>query len=159
MRKWDKAFHIYVMIYCQANPNRSSEILQYVDVIHNASMNYAWDNVATYDFTFRQLMASKPWQSWAKTYSQGWNIALKGQANMIMPGGNQGKMKQGTNFQTAVKNWRENCCWKYNKNRCKNPIMVANMTIVVHIVVGGTMPTTIVGKGEKIPQIHLRRQC
>ena len=119
VRKWDQAFCIYVMIYCQANPNRSSEILQYVDVIHNASMNYAWDNVATYDFTFHQLMASKPWWSWAKTYSQGWNIALKGQANMIMLGGNQGKTKQGTNLQTTVKNWRENCCWKYNKNRCK----------------------------------------
>ena len=75
--KWDQAFRIYATIYTQANPSRASEIWQYVDIIHTAANTYQWENVAYYDFTFRQLMAAKPWRSWAKTYTQGWNIALK----------------------------------------------------------------------------------
>ena len=77
VRKWDQAFRIYSMTYCNANPDRAGEILQYVDIIHTAAASYSWDNVAVYDFTFRQLMAAKLWHSWAKTYTQGWNIALK----------------------------------------------------------------------------------
>ena len=71
MRRWDQAFRVYAMVYCQANPDRSGEVWQYVDVIHNAAANFSWENVASYDFTFRQLMASKPWRSWAKTCTQG----------------------------------------------------------------------------------------
>ena len=76
IRKWDSAFRIYTTIYSQANPERASELLQYAHVINTAASNYPWENVAFYDFTFRHLMASKPWRSWAKTYTQGWNLAL-----------------------------------------------------------------------------------
>ena len=45
-------------------------------MIHRAASAYQWDNVAFYDFTFRQLKATKPWQSWSKTYVQAWNLAM-----------------------------------------------------------------------------------
>ena len=59
-RKWDMAFRVYSTIFTEANPHRASELLQYVQVIHLAASNNPWENVAFYDYTFRQLMASKP---------------------------------------------------------------------------------------------------
>ena len=76
IRKWESAFRVYITIYCNANPHRSGEILQYVDVIHRAARIFSWDNVARYDYVFRQLMAAKPHRSWAKTYTQMWNLTL-----------------------------------------------------------------------------------
>ena len=77
IRKWEQAFRIYVAIYTRANPERATEIWQYVYVINTAAMSYHWNNVAFYDCTFRQLMAFKPWRSWAKTYTQDWNLAMR----------------------------------------------------------------------------------
>ena len=71
VKKWDQAFRVYASIYSQANPQRAGEIWQYVHIIHTAASTYHWDNVAYYDYIFRQLMAVKPWRSWAKTYTQG----------------------------------------------------------------------------------------
>ena len=66
IRKWDQAFRVFAAIYTQANPDRASEIWQYVYVIHTAAALNVWDNVYFYDINFRQLMASKPWRSWGK---------------------------------------------------------------------------------------------
>ena len=124
VRKWDQAFQVYSIIYCEANPGRSSEILQYVDVIHIAASNFLWDNVANYDYMFRKLMASKPWRSCSKTYTQGWNLALKNtqvkdsmqvHKTNLSYGGNSGK----SITQHGDQDWCEDYCWKYNKNRCK----------------------------------------
>ena len=46
-------------------------------VINVAASSYHWDNVASYDLTLRQLMAFKPHTSRAKTYNQGWNLAIR----------------------------------------------------------------------------------
>ena len=78
IRRWEQAFRVYAAIYTDENPERSSEIWQYIYTINTAAAAYNWENVAFYDYTFRQLMAQKPWHSWAKTYNQGWNLALKG---------------------------------------------------------------------------------
>ena len=74
--RWEQAFRVYAMIYCQANPTRSAEIWQYVHVINSAAAFYVWDNVAEYDSVFRQLMAQNPQRSWAKICTQMWNLAL-----------------------------------------------------------------------------------
>ena len=71
IRRWEQAFSIYVAIYSAANPDHSSEIWQYVHVINTAASSYQWENVSSYDFTFRQLMAFNPGRSWAKIYTQG----------------------------------------------------------------------------------------
>ena len=117
VRKWDQAFRIYATIYTQANPHRASEIWQYVDIIHTAANTYQWDNLAYYDFTFRQLMAAKPWRSWAKTYTQGWNLALKDPVG-LNKSFNHGNQNLSGNGKQQMKDWKENCCWRFNKNRC-----------------------------------------
>ena len=126
VRCWDDAFRIYATIFTQSNPDRASELLQYVQVIHTAAANNSWDSVAFYDFTFRQLMAVKPWRSWAKTYTQGWNIAFShgnvngsGKANNFNSSGNGGGGSfSKSNAREPSKDWRDDCCWRFNKNRC-----------------------------------------
>ena len=121
LRKWEQAFRVYAAIYSQAQPHRASEIWQYVYVINLAANSYHWDNVAFYDYTFRQMMSQRPQRSWAETYVQGWNLA------MTDPLGNKNNLTGGKSFTTGsqggnnTKSWRDNCCWKYNKNKCHKP--------------------------------------
>ena len=70
VKKWDQAFRVYAAIYTHANPDRASEIWQYIYVIHTAAAANPWDNVYFYDINFHELMASKPWRSWGKTYTK-----------------------------------------------------------------------------------------
>ena len=76
VRKWDQAFRVYAAIYSKANPLRAAEIMQYIHVINDAAQNYAWDNVALYDYVFCQKMAEKPYKSWAKVYMQLWTRTM-----------------------------------------------------------------------------------
>ena len=133
VRKWDQAFRVYAAIYTQANPNRSGEIWQYVYIIHTAASSNPWENVAFYDVTFRELMACKPWRSWGKTYSQGWNMAFNnGNAGFNHGGGagssfGNGRVNGNQNGHNSHNNnsnqnnhsWKDDCCWRFNKNRCK----------------------------------------
>ena len=113
IRKWEKAFHIYAAIYCQANPQRSVEIWQYVHTINGAAASFAWENVMYYDSTFRQLMANKPQRSWAKIYSQLWHTA------MCDPLPKRSNF-QGFGQQSAKHvDWRDRCCWRFNRGNCK----------------------------------------
>ena len=115
IKKWEQAFRVYSTIYCDANPSRAGEILQYVDIIHRAAAIFNWDNVARYDYVFRQLMATKPHRSWAKVYTQMWNITLNEPIKKFNDGGYQNRNGSNSNAQGKKKN---NVCWKYNKNTC-----------------------------------------
>ena len=68
VRRWEQAFRVYATIYSRANPHRSAEIWQYIYTINLASSSYIWENVACYDYTFRQLMGQFPACSWATIY-------------------------------------------------------------------------------------------
>ena len=81
VKKWDQAFRVYAAIYCKCNPSRSAEIWQYIYVIYTAASTFQWENVAWYDYTFRQLMAAKPYRSWAKIYNQFSNLAMRNPVN------------------------------------------------------------------------------
>ena len=123
IRKWDQAFRVYAAIYTNANPGRASEIWQYIYVIHTAAAANPWDNVYFYDINFRELMASKPWRSWGKTYTQGWNMAFNNNNNATYHGSNSGNNHSGVAFNnnrgsSGSKTWKDDCCWRYNKNRC-----------------------------------------
>ena len=142
-RKWDTAFRVYSTIYTEANPHRASELLQYVQVIHLAASNNPWENVAFYDFTFRQLMASKPWRSWAKTYTQGWNLAFTntGKAFSNANVNSNGPSSSSNNYKggrggKGNGNWKNQCSrsstecewnhrctfctgWNHSKANCK----------------------------------------
>ena len=111
LRKWEQAFRVYVAIYTEANPERSVEIWQYMHTINVAAASYQWDNVAYYDLTFRQLMAYKPRRSWAKLYNQGWNLAMKDALSNKQSG-------QSNKSTSKRHNWRDDCCWRYNQNKC-----------------------------------------
>ena len=142
VRRWEQAFRVYAAIYSNANPSHSSEIWQYVYVINTAAASYVWENVAYYDYTFRQLMHENPRRNWGKTYNQLWNLALTDAINRpnsynFSTGkpGSQGQTPTGSNSNSNnSKNhgdWRDNCCWRFNKsgkcnkwnckydNRCK----------------------------------------
>ena len=120
VRKWDQAFRVFAAIYTHANPERASEIWQYVYVIHTAAAANPWDNVYYYDVNFRELMASKPWRSWAKTYTQGWNMAFNNATvNAYSTVGNN--IPGSSNHRSQNQNhkgWKDQCCWRYNKNKC-----------------------------------------
>ena len=106
VRKWEQAFRIYAAIYCQANPNRSVEMWQYIHTINNAAVSFAWENVAYYDSTFRQLMSDRPARSWAKIYSQLWHTAMCDplpKTNGLQIGNNNGGAKH--------MDWHDRCCW------------------------------------------------
>ena len=120
IRKWDQAFRVYAVIYSEANPKRAGEIWQYIHTIHTAVSNYPWDSVSFYDFMFRQLMHSKPWRSWGKTYSQGWNLALKGDGHHSGASAVSSGSHQNAGARGRTRDWKEDCCWKFNKNRCKS---------------------------------------
>ena len=77
IRKLEQAFRVYAAIYCNANPNRAGEIWQYIYTINSAATSYQWENVAHYDVVFRQMMSDRPGSSWAKLYTQLWQLALK----------------------------------------------------------------------------------
>ena len=129
LKKWDQAFRVFAAIYTQANPSRASEIWQYVYVIHTAAASNPWENVSFYDITFRELMASKPWRNWGKTYNQGWNMAFNNNNNYshgtynsgYNGGGGSTSSYASSNSNNNNRSWKDDCCWRYNKNRCKKP--------------------------------------
>ena len=127
LRKWEQTFRVYAAIYSQAQPHRASEIWQYVYVINLAANSYHWDNVAYYDFTFRQMMSQRPQRSWAKQYVQGWNLTMtdnlgnKNGNNLTgnKPAGGSGAGNRSNNNNPGGnKSWKDFCCWKFNKNKC-----------------------------------------
>ena len=64
-------------------------------------------------------MHKYPHRSWGKTYNQLWNLAM----NEMIPRAEQHSGSQGRQASGSGKNkygdWRDNCCWKYNKGKCK----------------------------------------
>ena len=111
VRKWEQALRVYTAIYSKANPERAAEIWQYVYVINSAAASYHWDNVAEYDFTFRQLMGTYPARSWAKTYLQAWNLCMRDPLNR--------NVSNYSNQQKTNSN-RDNNCWLFNKGKCND---------------------------------------
>ena len=122
IKKWDQAFQVFAAIYTQANPERASEIWQYIYVIHTAAAANPWDNVYFYDINFRELMATKPWRSWGKTYTQGWNMAFNN-SNIGMHTGPSGSNQASFNHKgvgnNSSRDWKDECCWRFNRNKCK----------------------------------------
>ena len=120
IRKWDQAFRVFAAIYTNANPERASEIWQYIYVIHTAASANPWDNVYFYDINFCELMATKPWRSWGKTYTQGWNMAFNNsQLGSHQNGGVSYNSRGGGAEASTSRDWKQDCCWRFNKKKCK----------------------------------------
>ena len=120
VRRWEQAFRVYAAIYSAANPHRSHEIWQYVYVINSAASCYIWEEVAQYDYMFRQLMSRNPGRSWAVTYTQMWQMTLRhvipkgnGNSGNYFPQNNNNN--QGNNLPQGRK---KKYCWKFNRGKC-----------------------------------------
>ena len=117
VRKWEQGFKVYAAIYSKANPHRAAEIWQYIHTINLAASSYHWDNVAYYDFMFRQQMAKYPQRSWRKINHQLWSLAMrdpissKNQNHFQSNNGNNNNNRKSGDF-------KDNCCWRYNRNKC-----------------------------------------
>ena len=124
-RRWEQAFRMYATIYCGANPGRAKEIWQYISVINTASASYVWENVYSYDVIFRHLMAFNPQRSWAITYNQMWNLAMReplNRNNKFSFGGNGGTNNTASSNQRKPTGGKKKVkyCWNWNKGiKCK----------------------------------------
>ena len=112
IKQWERAFRIYIMIYSEANPTQTSEILQYLDIIMEASQTFVWANIAQYDYSFRKLMHLQANRSWGRVHTQLWATNMK----QHHPGGRNQAF--GQNQNSSKPNWREISCWHYNQNKC-----------------------------------------
>ena len=46
-------------------------------ILNSAASTYVWDDVTHHDFVFHQLMSVSPYRSWAKTYTQMWQMTMR----------------------------------------------------------------------------------
>ena len=118
--RWEQAFRIYAAVYCNANQHRAAEIWQYVYIINLAANSFTWENVACYDYAFRQLMSRHPKCSWSTIFQQMWSLSMRDPVyrnfnnnnNSFTSHGSAGRSNNGRSH-------RDNYCWKFNKNKCK----------------------------------------
>ena len=80
--------------------SRSKEVWQYIDNINTAASSFIWDNVYSYDITFRRLMEFNPHRSWAVTYTKMWNLCTK-QPTANFAGNKVGNNNRGIPQTTA----------------------------------------------------------
>ena len=133
IRRWEQAFRVYAAVYSNANPSRAAEIWQYVYVINKVASSFNWSNVCEYDYIFRQMMAVNPRRSWAKTYTQMWNICMMDLANKSQnsqnygnnsgnysrQSGGHGNGSGNTHNPPRQMEKKPDYCWKFNKGKCK----------------------------------------
>ena len=126
IRRWDQAFRVYAAIFCKGNPTHAAEIWQYTHTINMAASSYTWDNVAYYDYTFRQMMSVNPNRSWGKTFGQLWSLSMTNpiQCNgnyQGQQGFNSGYSRSGQKSNKTQGNSKRSGgarpCWKFNKNQ------------------------------------------
>ena len=117
VRKWEQAFRVYAAIYSSVNPTRAAEIWLHVHTINMAASSYIWEDVAYYDYTFRQLMSQNPARSWAKLYNQMWNLSMRNPLqHQFNKSGDSASLSNNMSSHKKTRN-----CWKFNKGRCSDP--------------------------------------
>ena len=113
LRRWEQAFEIYATIYTEAHPDRAHELFKHMYNIRAASATFIWENVYSYDITFRRLMERHPTRNWGIIYQQGWSIMLKEMLQIPNMGtGSFNKRRQSSK--------RDQVCWKYNRGHCNH---------------------------------------
>ena len=75
--KWEQAFRVFSKIYTKFHPHRASELIQYSNDIHTASLSFTWDNVYMYDKEFRIHMGNHPMRSWTVILQHAWNLKMR----------------------------------------------------------------------------------
>ena len=120
VRKWEQAFRVYATIYSRANPARAAEVWQYIYTVNLAASSYIWEKVASYNYTFRQLMSQYPGRSWATLYHQLWSLTMRDSINTRGSGANfSNGGSSGTYGSRNGGGNRDHYCWKFNRNKCR----------------------------------------
>ena len=110
--KWEQAFRVFSNIYTKIYPNRSTELVQYNQLIYTASQSFIWENVYKYDKEFRLHLSNYPQRSWSVILQQAWSVYLKDRVvnrfhednHSNSPGGSSGCKKE--------------VCKRFNRGKC-----------------------------------------
>ena len=114
-----------------------------------AASSYSWENVSYYDLTFRKLMHERPNRNWSKLYNQVWNLAMCDPINKSTPNQNKQFSSQSQN-QT---NWRDRCCWRYNRGENVESGIVDLTIDAPNVVLGGTVQLIVINLAVKLMEI------
>ena len=119
--KWEQAFRVYSRVYSNYHPYRVSELIQYANDIHTASLTFTWENVYTYDKEFRLHIAKHPMRSWSVILQHAWNLRMKDRIGNQSSGGHFDAQhnKEGRHNGAGLSQSRQKeTCKHYNKGRC-----------------------------------------
>ena len=128
--KWDMAFCVFLDIYMNHHPNRTSELIQYGHIINTASMTYAWENVYLHDREFRRHMEKHPLRSWGVILHQAWTMFLKDRNNHT-PNHKGNGSGHGHNQGTKPLGTSRHLCFDFNEGCALMGLNVDSNTSVV----------------------------
>ena len=75
--KWEEAFRIFSRIYTEGNQSWGVELIQYCHIIHEAALEYPWENVYAYNREFRIHISKYLSRNWGIILQQVWTLKMK----------------------------------------------------------------------------------
>ena len=75
---WNKAFHIFIEIYCLKFPSKCINLVQYSGILNNLVGKFPFTQVYNYDKDFHQQMEEQPEMPWHRIDQQLWSTFLHG---------------------------------------------------------------------------------
>ena len=75
---WNKAFCIFIEIYCLKFPSKCINLVQYSGILNNLAKKFPFAQVYSYDKDFCQQMQEQPEMPWHKIAQQLWSTSLHG---------------------------------------------------------------------------------
>ena len=116
-QRWEQAFRVFANIYTKNQSHRSSELIEYNQLIHTASLNFTWENIYLYDKDFRLHMARNPMRNWGIILHQAWALRLKDRISLQNNSGNSVSSTSSNNRSNGEKSHEP--CKRYNRERCQ----------------------------------------
>ena len=127
--KWLRAYRTFMGIYLWPNPTPAVDMLQYMELIHNTSSQYAWQAVYSFDIMVRQEQAQHPATSWSDNRLSLYTRNLVQNPFAQLTSGQQSKPKtfsQQTNRPNSRQNTKPSntadpntqVCLDFNKGAC-----------------------------------------
>ena len=108
-------FRNYATIYTSVHPKRALELFKHMYNIRTVSTTFIWDNVYSYNITFRRLMERYPTRNWGVIYQQGWTILLR---KKLQTQNNNHFLQMGPKRKSGGGgSKRDQVCWKFNKGK------------------------------------------
>ncbi len=127
--QWNNAFLAFMYVYISRHPEKSRDLLLYMNTIRKMNLNYGWASAKSYDANFRLRLARNPSRSWAvidgelfffcmSSKSNQNNVQIN-KTNRSKPGqfarNNDGKVCFAYNRATC---FRKNCNFEHKCSNC-----------------------------------------